>query len=165
MGISAEALSALPATVVAEPAPATRGEDRRRRPTPALSRYAVWGGGRRRHHRRGREALNGFVDAHGPGLFLVVTAVAALNILDAFFTVLFLSYGGREINPVVQTALDLGTWWFVVLKSVGIGLCLAFLTVTKNFRVARIGLWVILAGYLLLLGWHGLLYTRLPEFG
>jgi hypothetical protein len=127
-----------------------------------LSHYSVFGG-RRRGGRRGVEVEGAFVDHHGPGLFAVVTAVAALNILDAFFTILFLSYGGRELNPVVQLSLDAGVWPFIWLKSIGIGICLLFLTVTKNFRFARVGLAVIFVGYLLLLGWHGYLYTWLPD--
>lgn len=135
--------------------------DRRQTATPMLSRYAFFGG-RRRGQRRGHEQDGSFVDTHGATLFLVVTGVAALNILDAFFTVLFLSYGGQEINPIVQVALDIGVWWFIVLKSLGIGLCLMFLTVTKNFLVSRIGLGIVFTGYAVLLGWHFYLWTLLP---
>jgi hypothetical protein len=126
-----------------------------------FSRYALFGG-RRSRSRRGPEQEGVFVDTHGSLLFLAVTAVAALNILDAFFTVLFLSYGGQEINPIVQLALDVGIWWFILIKSVGIGLCLVFLTITKNFWVSRVGLGIVCLGYSALLGWHGYLYTLLP---
>ena len=126
-----------------------------------FSRYAFFGG-RRKGSRRGVEQEGQFVDSHGSKLFLIVTVVAALNILDAYFTVLFLTFGGQEINPIVQMSLDVGIWSFILLKSVGIGLCLMFLTVTKNFRVSRIGLWIVLGGYSALLGWHGYLYTMLP---
>lgn len=135
--------------------------DRRRTVTPMISRYAFFGGNRRAARRRA-ERDGAFVDTHGTGLFLVVTGVATLNILDAFFTVLFLSYGAKEINPVVQMALDVGIWWFVILKSVGIGVCLLFLTMTKNFLVSRIGLGIVCVGYTVLLGWHGYLYTLVP---
>jgi hypothetical protein len=59
--------------------------DRRRGPTPMLSWFTLFGG-RRRHSRRGDES-SVFVDQHGQGLFLVVTSVVALNVIDAFFTV------------------------------------------------------------------------------
>lgn len=135
--------------------------DRRQRATPMFSSYTLFGG-RRGRSRRAHEQEGVFVDTHGSVLFLAVTAVAALNILDAFFTVLFLSYGGQEINPIVQMALDVGIWWFILLKSVGIGLCLVFLTITKNFWVSRVGLGIVCLGYSALLGWHGYLYTLLP---
>ena len=136
--------------------------DRRQRPTPILSSY-TWLSGRRRGARRTKEGGAQFVDTYGTGLFLVVTAIATLNILDAFFTILFLSHGGRELNPVVQMSLDSGVWWFIGLKSLGIGVCLGFLTLTKNFTSSRFGLLIVLLGYVLLLGWHTYLYVRLPE--
>ncbi len=127
-----------------------------------FSRHTFFGG-RRQDVRRLHEQEGMFVDRYGSGLFLVVTLVAMLNILDAFFTVLFLSYGGREVNPIVDASLSLGLWPFLTMKSLGIGLCVGFLTITKNFRVSRIGLSVVFLGYLTLLGWHGYLYTSLPD--
>ncbi len=119
------------------------------------SRYALFGG-RRRTVRRGEEREGAFVDAHGARLFLMVAAILALNLLDAWFTLLFLSHGGKELNPFVQRILDLAAhpWPFLVFKTVGIGLCCAFLTLTKNFRSARFGLWFVLLAYSALLAWH-----------
>jgi hypothetical protein len=136
--------------------------DRRQRPTPFWSPQ-VWFGGRRAAVRRRTDERAIFVDQHGWRLFLVVATVAALNIGDAFFTVLFLSHGGTELNPLVDFVLGYGTWPFVLVKSIGIGICLLFLTLTKNFLPSRIGLAVVLAGYLLLLGWHLYLTGFLPE--
>ena len=113
-------------------------------------------GGRRRTVRRESEREGAFVDVHGPRLLLLVTAIVGLNLLDAWFTLLFLSHGGKELNPLVQSVLDLDShpWPFLIFKTVGIGCACAFLTLTKNFRPARIGLWVVFGGYTLLLGWH-----------
>ncbi len=132
-----------------------RGGDRRQRPTPMWSRY-VWKGGRRRTVRRAEEREGAFVDVHGPRLLLLVTAILGLNLLDAWFTLLFLSHGGKEMNPVVQAVLDLGgqPWPFLILKTFGIGAACAFLTLTKNFRPARWGLWFVFVGYTVLLAWH-----------
>lgn len=124
------------------------------------SRYALLGG-RRRGGRRGDETENTFVDQHGPGLFLVALSVIALNLLDAWFTLLFLSHGGRELNPFVQEVLDIGPMVFVTFKTIGIGAGVAFLVVTKNFRASRIGITTVLVGYTLLLGWHLLLLSWL----
>ncbi len=126
-----------------------------------LSRYTFFGG-RRRGGRRGDENDGAFVDQHGTLLFVGVTAIVALNVLDAFFTILFLSYGGRELNPLVDMVLQFGVWPFLLLKSAGIGVCVGVLTITKNFRAARIGIGFVLGGYLLLLGWHLFLLQRLP---
>lgn len=137
--------------------------DRRRRPTPMFSRYALWGG-RRRHIRRDEERDGAFVDVHGPGVLFVVLAIVALNLLDAFFTLLFLSHGGTELNPVVQVVLD-STWhpWpFLLLKTVGIGIACAFLMIAKHFRPARWGMAFVFIGYSVLLGWHLFLLQYLP---
>ncbi|MBX3463116.1 MAG: hypothetical protein KF830_08090 [Planctomycetes bacterium] len=140
-----------------------RQGDRRCRPTPIWSRYALFGG-RRRAVRRTGEREGAFVDVHGPGLLLLVTAIVALNVLDAWFTLLFLSHGGRELNPVVQMVLDLDShpWPFVGFKTIGIGLACAFLVLTENFRPARLGLWFVFGGYTLLLAWHLYLFAGLP---
>lgn len=130
-----------------------RGPDRRRRRTPMLSRYSLFGG-RRTGARRAGEQEGIFVDRHGPGLLAVVLLIVVLNVLDAWFTLLFLSHGGREMNPVVQAILDWGNTAFLAFKTVGIGACVGILALTKNFRAARVGLWVVASGYTLLLGWH-----------
>jgi hypothetical protein len=127
--------------------------DRRRRPTAMFSRYTLFGG-RRKACRRTHERQGAFVDQHGPVLFAVITSIVALNFLDAFFTALFLSHGGQEMNPVIDWLLGFGLWPFLIGKSLGIGVCVAFLTLTKNFAVSRGGLTIVLVGYLGLLFWH-----------
>lgn len=125
-----------------------------------LSRYALFGGRRRAARRAGETVW--FVDRHGPALFLVVTAILALNVLDAFFTIYFLTYGGTELNPIVAYVLQLGSWPFILGKSLGIGVCILVLSIAKNFRAARIGLGVVLIGYLALLCWHLTLLAHMP---
>lgn len=124
-----------------------------------FSRFTLIGG-HRAGKRRSSDAAT-FVDVYSSGLFAVVTLVLALNVLDAFFTILFLSYGGTEMNPVVDLVLQLGPWPFVLVKSLGIGLCIGFLTIAKNFLAARVGLGLVLVGYTALLGWHLWLLTCL----
>ena len=136
---------------------------RRRRPTPMFSRYIVKGG-RRRHVRRVEEREGAFVDVHGPGMLLVALVIVALNLLDAFFTLLFLAHGGTELNPAVQMVLESSwhPWPFLVLKTVGIGIACSFLIIAKHFRPARIGLAFVIVGYSVLLGWHFFLLQYLP---
>jgi hypothetical protein len=131
------------------------GPDRRRRPTPILGRHAFFGG-RRRAVRRVQEREGAIVDVHGPGILLLVLAIVALNLLDAWYTLLFLSHGGTELNPFVQFVLGLDShpWPFVIAKTIGIGCACTFLVLTKNFRPARFGLWFVFTGYSVLLGWH-----------
>jgi hypothetical protein len=126
-----------------------------------LSLYTLHGG-RRQGVRRHQDDAAVFVDVHGPGLFLVALSIIGLNLLDAWFTLLFLSYGCRELNPLMQMLIDVGPMTFTIFKTLGIGVCVGFLAITKNFRAARIGIVCVLVGYLLLLVWH-LLLLRLLE--
>jgi hypothetical protein len=141
-------------------APERRAVDRRNRPTPMFSRYTFFGG-RRHVVRRAEDDQEVFVDRYSTGLLLAVLGVVLLNLADAFFTLLFLAHGGQEMNPIVDQVLAYGPHVFILFKTLGIGVCAGFLTLTKNFRAARIGLWIILIGYSLLLCWHLLLLATL----
>jgi hypothetical protein len=148
------------ATPVPAAAPERRFGDRRQRPTPMLSRYSFVGG-RRAGSRRREDDSSVFVDIYGGRLFTLALSIIGLNLLDAWFTLLFLAHGGREVNPFVQKVLDCGPFAFIIFKTFGIGICVAFLTITKNFRAARIGLITVFVGYTILLGWHLYLLANL----
>ena len=74
-------------------------EDRRKTPTPILSRYTL-SGLRCSFRRREDQRRGGYVDRYGQGLFIYLLLIAGLNILDAFFTIIILGSGGREGNPL-----------------------------------------------------------------
>lgn len=111
-------------------------------------RYTLLGG------RRGSDEPNTFSDFHGPSILAMALGIVALNVLDAVFTLLFLTHGGKELNPIVDRVLGFGPLPFLVLKSLGVGICTGFLVLTRNFRMARIGMVVTLLGYAALLAWH-----------
>ena len=141
--------------------PSVRVADRRG-VAPLFSHYTLFGG--RRVAARRREDREGYiVDQHGSWLFAAVLVLALLNVLDAFYTILFLSHGGTELNPFVDWVLQAGgVGAFLAVKSVGIGLCGGFLVLTKNFSVSRWGLGIVLFGYSLLLCWHVYLLGHIP---
>lgn len=133
--------------------PALRGPDRRRRPTPRLSRYSFMGG-RRRGVRRTEEGEGSFVDLYGLRLWCLVLWVALMNVGDSYFTLVHLQAGGIELNPVAKALLETGRGGFVVTKSSLIGLALLVLAVHKNFYLARVGLWTAAGTYTALVGYH-----------
>ncbi len=136
--------------------------DRRKAPTPMFSRYTLFGG-RRWGGRRKGEKYGNFVDQHGALLLLVLLLVATFNIVDAYFTLFFLGEGAQEVNPVALYLLELGPWVFVLAKSLGIGLCLGFLCLARNFRMAQAGLGLVFAMYFSLTLYHlFLMSTQLP---
>ena len=84
----------------------------------------------------------------------LLLGVFLLNVADAFFTMMWLSRGGREANPVMDFFLDIGPGAFIVQKCFIVGIWLVVLLVHKNFRFARIGLYAALAVYSALLVVH-----------
>lgn len=129
-----------------------RRDDRRGRATPILSRYALIG--RRAGGRRRGEGRNRYVDLYRPGDVLICLGILILNILDAVFTLLYLTKGGEEANPLAQILLDAGPVWFAFSKAVVIGVCLLFLLVHKTFAFVRPALVAILVFYGALLVYH-----------
>ena len=127
--------------------------DRRRNPTPRLSRYSLHGG-RRRSVQRVEEREGAFVDLYSPWVLFWVTWVALMNIGDSFFTLVHLQAGGVEVNPVAAAMLRTGRFGFVFIKAALIGAALLVLTLHKNFQLARWGLWVSTAAYTALVIYH-----------
>jgi hypothetical protein len=130
-----------------------RGPDRRQRPTPRWSRYALWGG-RRHGPRRGEELEGSFVDQYSRRLFILMIWIGLMNIGDSFFTLFHLQAGGIELNPFAAMLLGTGRTGFVVTKSLLISIPLLVLCLHKNFQLARIGLWVAACCYSLLFLYH-----------
>ncbi|HVS17545.1 MAG TPA: DUF5658 family protein [Planctomycetota bacterium] len=130
-----------------------RGPDRRRLPTPRLSRFSFLGG-RRRRARRGGEGRNSFVDRYDLSVWALLLWVALMNAADCFFTLLHLQNGAVEVNPFAVWMLSTGRLGFVALKSVLITLPLVVLCLHKNFALARVGLGLAAGTYTLLCAYH-----------
>ena len=126
--------------------------DRRRQPTPMLSRYLFLG--RRKGGRRGGETERIYVDRPGVSVIAACGLVTALSILDAFLTLDVLAKGGEEANPLMLAALSLGTGAFVILKTCVTVLGAGFLCLHKNWPLGRVCLWVALFFYAALTAWH-----------
>jgi len=66
---------------------------------------------------------------YSPDLLIALTLISGLNVLDAFFTMIILDQGGREVNPLVQLAMDawgdrFWIWKFIVVSANIVLLCL-----------------------------------------
>ena len=142
-----------PPPPASEPARTRRGPDRRERPTPRFSRFAFFGG-RRISARRAGEAQDAFVDRYESGVMLALVWVALMNVGDSFFTLTHLQAGGIELNPVAAWLLESGRFGFVFVKCALISLALVVLVQHKNFRLARLGLWLSAIAYTLLFVYH-----------
>jgi hypothetical protein len=138
------------------PARERRRADRRHRPTRFWD--TLVGPRRRRHGRRRGDHDRLYVDVYHPSDVALVLSVFLLNLLDAFFTLSILRKGGTEENPLMERLLQAGDASFLFEKCFLVGFWLVLLIVHKNFRLARIGLWLLLAAYSALFGWHVLLH-------
>ena len=95
-----------------------RGGDRRRRSTPMLSRYTLFGG-RRAHDRRNPGSVNQYVDRYPAMLAAGLIAIGLLCALDAVFTLIHLQKGGSEANPIMDALITAaGPRAFLVLKCI-----------------------------------------------
>lgn len=102
--------------------------DRRKKPTPILSKY-TFSGRRKEFRRKTDKERGGYVDRYSPGILFFMTLIVGLNILDAIFTTMILDFGGYELNPIVRSVIFLygdrfWLWKFGIVSSSLIILCL-----------------------------------------
>ena len=109
-------------------------KDRRKQPTPGLSRFTLWG--QRRAFRRGEDKKRGgYVDRYSPGLLFLLISVVGLNVLDALFTMMILEDGGWEVNPVVRSVIQLYGDRFWIWKFAMASISLILLCLHSRFRL------------------------------
>ncbi|MEZ4654404.1 MAG: DUF5658 family protein [Candidatus Eisenbacteria bacterium] len=127
--------------------------DRRRRPTPMVSRYS-FRGRRRNLARRSDDLRSGYVDRIGPRLVLVLAAVFVFHVLDAVFTLMHLQAGARELNPLMRALIDQHEWLFLSVKLGLAGLGLLFLGIHQHFPHVRKAVALLFIVFGLLVGYH-----------
>lgn len=72
---------------------------------------------------------------------LVGLVLALFNMLDCYYTLQLLSYGGYEANPVMAWLLDLHPYWFISYKVGVVNVCFLFLgRIAGNHSIARYAL-------------------------
>ena len=114
-------------------------KDRRKQPTPGLSRFTLWG--QRRAFRRGEdEKRGGCVDCYGSGLLFLLISVVGLNVLDALFTMMIIDVGGWEVNPIVGSVITICGDKFWVWKFGIVSVSLILLCVHSKFRFVKVAI-------------------------
>ena len=111
-------------------------KDRRKQPTPGLSRYIFLG--RRKTIRRKTDQQQGsYVDRYSSALLSFLISIIGLNVLDAFFTLMILDLEGWEANPVVQSVINLYGTKFWIWKFSIVSVSLALLCLHSRFRLVK----------------------------
>ncbi len=129
--------------------------DRRKVPTPIISRYTLYGGRRkiiRRNYEKGKHI---FVDLYSTRLFIAVLALLLLSGFDAYMTLTLINQGSvYEANPFMAYFLDYGIIHFTVAKLIITISCICILCLFKNVRLTRIGLPVAIKIYILIVAYE-----------
>ena len=113
--------------------------DRRKKTTPALSRFTLCGR-RRTFRRKIDQQKGGYVDQYNALIFFFLISAVVLNILDVFTTIVSLDLGGWEVNPIARSAIEVYgdkvyVWKFVIFSA-----CVVFLCLHCKFRKARLAI-------------------------
>jgi hypothetical protein len=111
-------------------------KDRRKQPTPGLSRYTFFGR-RKTIRRKPDQQRGGYVDRYSSSLFFFLVAIIGLNVLDAFFTMMILDLKGWEANPVVRSVIGLYGTKFWIWKFFIVSVSLTLLCLHSRFRLVR----------------------------
>ncbi|MCX6356050.1 MAG: DUF5658 family protein [Candidatus Aureabacteria bacterium] len=135
------------------------GVDRRKRPTPFLSRYTFVG--RRRKHRRAADGLeNYYADRLQSRSWLFLWIIVGLSTIDSIFSIYHLSRGYVEANPLLRLSLFFGTKSFILMKYLLTLAGVFIICLHQYFRYIYIIIAVIIAFYIFLDGYHLVLLCR-----
>lgn len=135
-----------------------RGIDRRRRPTPLLSRYTV-AGGRRRGRRRRDDSEFYYVDRIRVDLAILLGLTFVFHVIDGWLTLRHVARGGSELNPLMDALLQIDPGLFLAVKLTLAGVGLFVLGLHQNFPYARHAATSLFIVFLGLVGYHVFLLT------
>ena len=144
-----------------DPEPWTRTiDDRRKRPTMPISRYAFRG---RRHMVRRDEDKNTqlYVDRYGAKLLALLLFILVLCVADAYLTLINLNLGAREMNPFMDVLIKNSNHQFFWVKYILTALSLILLCIYKNKVFVRRVLVILSALYVLIILNHLFIYYSL----
>jgi hypothetical protein len=133
--------------------------DRRRCPTPVISKYTFTGGKRKKARREGDKKKCIFVDLYSTRLLIAVSFLLSLSCVDAYLTLALIEKGSVvELNPLMASFLNVGVFQFSLIKFIITALSLIILCLFKNVNITRIAVPVIMEIYLIVIVYEFYLY-------
>lgn len=141
------------------------GRDRRGILRTSL-RSLLWGGRREVIRRREDRQRRVYVDRYQQSQFAVIVLILLLSVTDAILTLLLISHGAVEINPVMAFYLGLGPYPFLFVKYAltSAGLVVLVVFQRRFLRSLRMNagafLYVVLAAFLGVVSWQIYLIHR-----
>ena len=110
----------------------------RRTNNKARFKYLLFNG-RRERFRRDEDRGKAFIfDRYNQNLFLAITAILILSIVDAVLTLVVIQRGASELNPVMAYFLEHGSVTFIVAKYVLTSIGVLILLIFKNVFLTKI---------------------------
>ena len=133
--------------------------DRRRGPTPILSRYTLRG--QRKDVRRDEDRRRHiYVDQYSLRFFLLLMAILLLGTADAFLTLYHVHVNNaEEMNPIMDFFLGIGPKMFFNVKYILTALCLTVLCLHKNLPIVKYLLGAVLLIYFVIVMNHLYLFV------
>lgn len=140
--------------------------DRRKRPTPFISRYTFWGGQRKIIRREADRKKYNFVDVYSPHLFLMLLLLLILNISDSYLTLALIKENvATEVNPIMEFYLEYGNVSFFMVKLLITSVPLFIFCICKNFSITKASLASAIIIYLSIITYElNLIFQFLPPF-
>ncbi len=135
-------------------------QDRRKQPTPGLSRYTFFGQ-RKELRRKSDQEKGSYVDRYSSMLFFFLILIVGLNILDSIFTMMILDLKGLEANPIVRSVIEIHGDRFWIWKFAIVSTCLILLCLHSRFKVVKGILVAISSIYLIVVFYQILLLISL----
>jgi hypothetical protein len=143
------------------------GIDRREKTTPLFCKY--WLKGKRSLPRRQEDRqFPQMVDRYNTKLLAVILFILSLSILDAFFTLVLLDKGAKEMNPFMAYYLDISPTVFFWIKYLLTCASVLLVLFIKDFYIfktklkARILFFLLPIPFVLVIPWQlGLIYLVL----
>jgi Domain of unknown function (DUF5658) len=122
---------------------------------------------RRHSGRRATDQIYPVVDWHSPRVLALVITILGLCVLDGILTIILMSHGAREANPVMALFLPDDLHWFAAVKLTltSVGMCV--LVACSRMRLFRTIpgealLYAVLAAYAALIAYELQLLEAIP---
>ncbi len=129
-----------------------RSYDRRKAPTPLISKYTLKGGKRSFVRRKEDRKKYYFVDIYSGKFLFVIISLLILNVFDCYFTLTFIKDNiAIEANPVMAYYLNFGELYFIFGKIGITTVSVIILCIFKNFPLTKFFLAFSIIIYLLLI--------------
>lgn len=126
--------------------------DRRKRPTPFISRYTFIGGRRKTIRRCSDRERYNFVDLYSPYLLIMLLILLILNIGDGYLTLVLTNENiAKELNPIMSFYLELGNIPFFAVKFFLTILPLFIFCICNNLSITKASLVIAITIYLSLI--------------